>query len=418
MSPSHSSKIAAFVSLAVGLAIPLRISGVAVEQGILGLALIACLVLLKDDTEARRKIRRVLASTSGRLVTLIFIVWACLVPFSRDPWGSLEIGGRSGLMLLAAVVVWGILSVHDERRGLLLKTFMVAALVCGFVGVVALLGGEWPLRILMVRFHAHLDPDMALKAYAAASMCMIPVVIYAGRLLKGRWQYWAYAYVPLSITIMVMSHNRAAVAGLLAMIVVLFALYAIIRHAMVKQLFFGTLIASIGAIAYIRREQVNYLEASFDGAYLPAWLIDPHRQVIWKFTFEKFLDKPWFGNGIDQLNKLSGAEDIIIVMGLKMQLMPSHPHNWFLEILAETGVVGMFPMLVAICVITWSLGKSFLKERNERALALLMLFVCFWTNSLFSFSIWAVWWQLCLYILFAIVASCSQTLSRDSAFLK
>ncbi|MBL4615150.1 MAG: O-antigen ligase family protein [Magnetovibrio sp.] len=142
-------------------------------------------------------------------------------------------------------------------------------------------------------------------------------------------------------------------------------------------------------------------------------MIDPHRQYIWKFALERFWDNPWVGNGIDQLNSLPGAKTLVPGLGKTAYVMPSHPHNWFLEILAETGLVGLLPMLIALGFVAWRLGRRYHATQNKSDLTLLLLMTGFWTSALLSFSIWAVWWQLTFLILFAIVAADRELETKD-----
>lgn len=60
--------------------------------------------------------------------------------------------------------------------------------------------------------------------------------------------------------------------------------------------------------------------------FLPTWLIDPHRQVIWHFVFEKFLEVPWTGHGVHHINFVSGADSVRADIG--DAVISSHPHNW------------------------------------------------------------------------------------------
>ncbi|HEY9164338.1 MAG TPA: hypothetical protein VIN57_06980, partial [Magnetovibrio sp.] len=111
------------------------------------------------------------------------------------------------------------------------------------------------------------------------------------------------------------------------------------------------------------------------------------------------------GNGIDQLNRLPGAKAVVPGLASDAATVPSHPHNWALEILSETGLVGFLPLVIALAFIAWKIARNYMRDDNEADLVLFALMTGFWASALFNFSIWAVWWQLTFTVLFAIVAA-------------
>lgn len=389
----------------VAIAIPLRVSGVAPQQGALGLALIGALVIFACDAETRHHVKHAITSRTGILISAIFVVWAISLFFSVNPLGSLKIGGRTGLFVLGITIIWAAIKPHQENHVLIGKIFVVAALGSLIAAVLSLSGVSVILSILKFDFTNSHIPTVALKAFAASVLCMVPVVIWAGRRIGGQWRFWAYAYLPLAVVMILQSHNRAALAGLLAMITAGIIVLLLTNHRHTRLLTFAAVAVSTAILVWLRNDRFVMTARNLDGMYLPEWLIDPHRQQIWKFAFHKFLDHPWFGNGIDQLNKLSGAHEIAPSLGNTAFLIPSHPHNWALEILAETGILGFLPVLIAITYIAWKLIGGFLKTQDEGAIAQLTLVAGFWASALFNFSIWAVWWQLTFFILFAFIAA-------------
>lgn len=392
-------------------AVPLRASGVATEQAALGIALLGALILTTTDTVVRTNLKNALTSPLARALGTMFLAWAVTVPFSHAPMGSLEIGGRVALFIFGITVVWAALRRHDETHAFFLKTVIVAALVLSVLPLLALNSVPGVISLLKGQYIAFERPIFAFKAYAAAAMCLIPVVVWAGRRLDGAWRWWGYGFPPLVLALMVQTHNRSALAGFLAMCLAgIFAL-ALAKRKHAKALFATFIAGGVGLIVWIANKETSQIEAVVNKVghniqaetYLPLWLLDPHRQNIWKFAFERFLDHPWVGNGIDQINRLPGAQELVRDLGSDAFVMPSHPHNWALEVLAETGLVGFIPVLAVIGYIAWKTLKAYLHSSDERALAVLTLMAGFWTSALFNFSIWAAWWLLTLFALFAIL---------------
>lgn len=407
-SSSLGKKIATLIAIMVAVAIPLRVSGVAPQQAFLGLALIGAMALCYMSTDVRQLIKQALTSNTAMFVSAILLAWAITIPFSLSPLGSLEIGGRSFLFLLGAVLIWAALKSQENIHRILWKVLVVAAIASTSASLLSLIDVPIILSVIKADFSTPNTPASSLKAFAASALCLIPIVIWAGRRLGGNWRFWAYIYAPLAISVIMLTHNRASLAGLLTMIAICVVIIVVAKHRHANILLVLAAGAGISILAWIRSERMPLFTEHIDGMYLPEWLVDPHRQKIWKFAGEKFLNHPWLGNGIDQLNKLSGADMTVPGLGSSAYLLPSHPHNWVLEILAETGIVGFLPLFVTLAYVAWRLTRKFIRTHNEDALVLVALMASFWGSALFNFSIWAVWWQLTFFILFAIVSAAPQ----------
>jgi len=391
----------------------MRVSGVAVEQALLGLALILALVLLTIESGARQRVWGTVRSPQGLAVAAIFAAWAITVWFSVDPQGSLKIGGRTGLFILGAVVVWAVLAEHKETHRLVWRALLLSAVILTGLSVLSLLGVPVIQPLLIGKIVDPKLPHLFFKAFAATTMCLIPAVIWAGRQLGGKWRWWGYAFAPLALAVMLLTYNRSALAGLIAMTLTGILLLALAKRRHTKAMIATAIAAAGGTIAWVATREVQHLalleklagKPMHVATYLPTWLLDPHRQNIWKFAYDRFLDHPWVGNGIDQLNRLPGAKMPVPGLDSSAALVPSHPHNWALEILGETGIIGFLPVVIALTFIAWKLARRYLQNANEADLALFTLMAGFWASALFNFSIWAVWWQLTFFMLFAIIAA-------------
>ena len=386
-------KIAALMGVFTGLAIPLRALGVAVEQGALGLALIGAVFMLFAAPQVCQRIRAVLFSPVGLSIGVMFACWAAGLAFSFDPLGSLRIGGRTVLLLLASLVLWAALKEYADAHRLMLKTLLLSSVLIA-IGVILSFNG---LMFTVYR------PDMVYKPYAASVMCLIPTVVWGARQLNGGWRWLGYGFVPLALVIIVQTFNRAALAGFIAMILIVALVLILNRHRFTSAWLAVIVAAALGGLAYIFTREMDTPIA--DGLYLPRWLVDPHRQYIWQFAFESFLNSPWTGTGIDQSNYIPGAGKPAPGFDGTTATLPSHPHNAVLEILTETGLLGFLPFVFVIFGTFWRLLKRSWMSSDEANMALLVLMAGFWSSALFNFSIWSVWWQLTLFTLFAIIAS-------------
>ena len=129
--------------------------------------------------------------------------------------------------------------------------------------------------------------------------------------------------------------------------------------------------------------------------------IDIHRHEIWQFVFTKIPSELLFGYGIDASNKIAGANTVI--PHLKAEYLPSHPHNWVLEILLDTGGFGCAALLFAMVLMLIRNGVAS-GEDPIGGLTSAALFGAYFGSGLVSFSFWASWWQVVFITLWALVS--------------
>ncbi|MEE2695411.1 MAG: O-antigen ligase family protein [Pseudomonadota bacterium] len=138
--------------------------------------------------------------------------------------------------------------------------------------------------------------------------------------------------------------------------------------------------------------------------FIPTSFIDAHRQFIWGFSIEKFKFKPFFGYGQDTSNFIEGSQKEI---GSKytgnMNFIPSHPHNFLVELFLETGIVGTVFFVLLIFTVNqriWEINSS-----NIFKFFLIIFNAYFWGASLVNFSFWLGWWQGSYYLILSFIAS-------------
>ena len=85
-----------------------------------------------------------------------------------------------------------------------------------------------------------------------------------------------------------------------------------------------------------------------------------------------------------------------------MKFIPSHPHNFFIELLLETGVAGTFSFLIFIIMLNYRI----LKRANSYQRDFLIFFNgYFWGASLVNFSYWQAWWQCSYFLILSLITA-------------
>lgn len=389
----------------IGLAVPLMIPGRGWLQASAAVALLACLWLLRRGAVARPR----LAGPHGWACIAVLAGWLPGAVLSFDPLTSLGTWLRTALFLGGSALLLQALRADAGRWRLALKILVGAALVlvvygdlCAFIPELAWLQRGRVLDLVYTR--------LGMKAAASAVLCLVPVTLWAGARLGGNWRWAALAMAALSPVLMVTTGSKSSFMGVLAMAaMVVLALLA--RRS-------GKLAAAAGLAGGLALAVGGYLLLSKpvppvmgNPMFAPTWLIDAHRQTIWQFVFARFLDSPLVGNGINIINLLPGAHDTI--PGIGAEYVPSHPHNWLVQISAETGLVGTLPMIAAILFVIGRAFRAYAATGHGDLLAQLALLAAFWSSALFNFSFWATWWQLCFLLLMVLVMAASS--HRDAS---
>ncbi len=227
-------------------------------------------------------------------------------------------------------------------------------------------------------------------------------------LIKSKFNYITFI---LLIPNIIMSGSSASVLGVVIGIFLCFTFFFLKKLHFVFKLkyFLLTIFLSISIILSFlfyknlpsKFDQNSVANFEFK---IPTNLIDHHRQFIWGFSIQKFKLKTLFGYGQDSSNFIDGSQ---VDVGSKytgdMNFIPSHPHNFLIEILLETGIFGTFSFILFIYIINLRIWKS--DQSLKFKLHLIFLNSFFWGSSLVNFSFWLGWWQASYFLLLSLIAS-------------
>ncbi len=141
------------------------------------------------------------------------------------------------------------------------------------------------------------------------------------------------------------------------------------------------------------------------------------RTNIWAYTFERFLENPVFGIGVQGFRHLDFGDT---QLSSKM-----HPHNLPLEILVETGAIGFllfFSTVIAILYRTvWQTRKTTLYPAGKLRLLVAAAFISLTSyaiSSLFLTSFFHGWWLVYPLMILAILAATSYILLKKENELR
>ena len=412
--PPFKKTIKVFTLIAaalIGVAVPLVPAGIAVTQGVLGLALLLLLVATFGAPDARKEFGKLLFDPLSILMLILFLVMSTTVMWSINPVKSFDVIARTFAYIAGSALIWAHLKTNEHMRTVTMKSLIISGGISVMLATIILIlpSGVWsdPASGTDVKNYA----PLFFKRFSSALICIIPAAIFSGSRLGGNWRWLSWLIAPLGVYVMIATESRSSLAGLLAMIAVVAIAVIFAKSNHIKGMLLALVAMVAGVFVWLWGYGQKY--SHIPDAFAPTWLIDPHRQIIWRFVFEKFLEAPFSGHGANQINYVPGAD--VVRADIGGAVVSAHPHNWVLEILSETGIVSFSIILTILLLMAWRLLARYRHGEDRAALAALALGAGFFGSSLFNFSIWSSWWLLSFFSLLALALSASDTSRRRKA---
>ncbi len=350
--------------------------------------------------ETWKLFRRATATPPVMLAAGVLVAWLPATVLSYSPWESVQVMGRMIIFVALGIWVYAYFARWTAALDLLVKALFVGL---AFGVAPAILGiVTFPDVMVLIKGRPATSPADAVlmvKGFTSAAIVLMPFVLWGGWRLSGPWRSRSLVLVAALFALAVVAGSRAGMAGAIGALGI--ALVACLTRRDSRAWAGGLLVVLALAVAGIFLYLTGHGYAGSvpeDVLYVPVWLVDSHRQVIWEYVLDLAAQRPWFGWGINTINLipiLPGNSPV----AYGVPVLPSHPHNWLLEVFAETGIVGGLPMLFAVIVQFVIMLRRYRANGKPEILAALSASAAFWISGLFNFSFWSAWWQVS-YILF------------------
>lgn len=389
-------------AILIGIAIPTVVLGRALISAALALPIAVAIV----QSVQSRTITPQWKAGDHRLFLIAAIatafVWLLSCIGSAEPVKSLATWSRTIALMALAYLLAGFLANSLRLIQLSLKALIATSAIVLCWTVFSLYIDEAPFELYRLFKGEKSVLLQALKPYFSVSVCVLPVVVWGGWRLRGIWGLLALAHLPLTLLLI---YGKGAQPGLsaffgLAASIILMGLVFGFRRLSSRAVWIivGILLCGLLVVASYVLHHLPSAPVSAD--QLPTLAFpDWHRQVIWGFTADVVTTAPLLGVGPNTVNLVDGAN--LIIPGMNQEYIPAHPHNWPLEIAAETGILGLLCFTVALLIALKCLG-GFALRGNRAAWPAIALFGAFWGSSLANFSIWSAWWIAVFSVLMSI----------------
>lgn len=382
----------------LGMAVPASAFGPVAMAAAAGIAFLAIAPRL-DWRRVGRAIRQLASSSAiARGLVALFGVWMLSTALSIDPAKSSSTLFRMIAFLLVAFALYRYLAARPRALSMFLRSLLVSMLVV--LTYIDLTLYVWPPLIEFVSAikGKPLYWYSFFKGHASVVAVAVFCVLWAGYREKGGWRVVA-ATVALLGGLLIYARGEqtslsafAGVCGGVTLAAGILALRSLPRR--VAQVGAALCVVSAIALLWLGVSALPPIDRQVETTAIP--LVDLHRQYIWSFVIHQIPENPVFGSGINAVNLVAGAE--ANVPGMGQEFVPSHPHNWMVEVAAETGLVGLTMLLVCQLVFV-NRAATLISGDRWAALAAIASFGAFWVSGLFNFSIWTSWWQVALLII-------------------
>ena len=228
-------------------------------------------------------------------------------------------------------------------------------------------------------------------------------------IVRNKKPYISFIMLILIFPIILLSNCNSALLGIIGGFIGLLTFGFINNFRNKKKVILATatitfilILSFFNSLSYKFDKVIKQKESFF----ISTKILDAHRQIIWGFSFLEFKKKPIFGIGPDTSNFLDNSQNIIGHSQTgDMTYIPSHPHNFFLELLLETGIFGLLSFLLLIYYANYYL----IKRLNFYSKKYIIFFNgYFWSASFVNFSFWAAWWQGSYFLILTMLYSVSK----------
>ncbi|HVY12542.1 MAG TPA: O-antigen ligase family protein, partial [Alphaproteobacteria bacterium] len=307
----------------------------------------------------------------------------CLSAFWSPAPHPYEAAIDMGYLTLCALLLSAELSLVPENTKRIYLLFFALSLLAGFFVLAEEFIFSHPIHRWFNNIPAtdELSENVVKRMVGLFSLVLWPVAAW---LERTRSRVWPIAAILGFLGFSLISTNRSAALGLIAGTAMLFLAYFIPRT--LRRLL----------TAYIVLGLVFAIPVGLNATRLPPAVMDhlfgsaQYRLKIWHYTAQHILKAPIFGHGIDSSR---GIQTTVGLEGLpQMQVgtysISQHPHNVFLQLWLDFGVVGVV-LWGALMIIAVRSIRVLPKDMQPYALGLA---ACSLAMLSTTFSPLQAWW--------------------------
>jgi O-antigen ligase len=297
--------------------------------------------------------------------------------------GGAALAALAALLLFAAQFIWGVGPTFHFLVDTVLPNFLgpeLAAAVATYPSLMVNIGGETILRA--TAFFP--DPHVASFFFGLSAF------IALGLFQERRERHWLVC-ASLLFFADLLTFSRGGYLGLIAGGVT----YLVLMWPDLRNLFRpGAVIALSGALLLFALAG-QPIASRFISSFTLADASSTDRIALWGTAVDTILDRPFLGTGIGNY-----AASVLPTADART---PYYAHNLYLDVAAETGLIGLLIFLSLLFAPLSSAWRS-ARRGNRRAAAIVAALVLYLTHSFFETALFSLHVSLVLSLLLALGA--------------
>lgn len=316
------------------------------------------LVFVLVFVEFRKKREKVIFEKLALFVFAIFMVLSFVFSQTQN-------FGLSEVMAYVSVVGFYLIYGYQkiEWKGAFFKFLVVCGVLAVLLGFVLYLWRDHPRMMgpfFNTLYHAHVWPN----AFALFLLMVWPIFLIAGKPGSKRLLIWRSLGIALMLAALLLTFSRGAFLAFLGQAVLVFIYFArrmnlhkILLIVLTAALAFGLFVGA-NYVRALRHDVIEIEErASFENS--ESLTSKQERLDFWYGAIELAKEKPWFGWGPFSFRQAYNP--------IQKTFLGSadHPHNLFLKIAAENGMVAFDGFVIFLFIVLFTLFRRFNTLKRE-----------------------------------------------------
>ena len=305
-------------------------------------------------------------------------------------------------LLVYFIVLLGLFKNKEDWMQLMRATVVVSG-ITSIAGILQLKNISWFYNVEIARLSGTFSNPDFFGAYLTLSIFLALFLFFAEP--KRNWKIFWAGLMALNFLTLILSGTRAAWIGLAAGIAVICVLnYQNLSYKnKIYSLFVVLAICVLVFLCPFIIDKLNLQNSNLGQRILSVYNIDINNRVaLWNPAFDAFKNRPVLGWGFESFSYVA---DKYFKTGYVGGIYFDRPHNKFLEILVNCGIIGMLNYLLIFFILFYLIlkySKLWNKYNNKHGIlfgsVIFAFFVAGFVQNLFGFD------QIGTYILFFLVA--------------
>ncbi len=299
-----------------------------------------------------RHLKNPLIYASAVFLAVSFISGLAGVDFLHSFWGSLE--RMSGLYLSLHMFLWLaylvlLFKIVPEQFEFFAKLLVGMAVFTSLWGILQYFGvGRLNINFTD-RSTGLFDNPIFFGAYLVIPLCLC---LYFAQKSKPK-QYWYLGFGLLIFLAILATKSAGTFVGLAIGLAVGTMVYFFDRQDWKRTGAVVSILVILGLTGLLVITKVPSLKSKFEGPDAKS------RMVEWGIALRGFREKPILGVGPENYSYISQKYNNPKIYSYSTDASFDKPHNYYLEILTTTGVLGLLAFLAALWFVVWGIWKLF-----------------------------------------------------------